>query len=316
MEEEINLLDYMKVIWKCRKFIVSFTCLLLIFTVIICVLMPWTYTAETTIIIPQQRRGFESVTTLLSEMSMNVPLDIYQSTFGRTKNYSDILKSYSLANKVVDGLSLYKEYPKIKDKDKLIKMIRKSIKIKEGKGIIKLFVSSRSPKLAASVANYYILALDDFNKSGNLQISKRISEFLREKIGEAKVDLALAEEKLKKFETESHLVKISERELKLARLMRDVKVKQALYTMLLQEYEKSKIEEAKEELFFEVLDAARPPKHPSSPRMRLYPALAMVLGLFMGGFLSFFFEYLEGLGVRISLPDFDRKVDFEFWRKS
>ena len=313
MEEGMNLLDYAKVIWKWRKLMISLACLTLILTVALCVLMPWTYTAITTIIIPQQQGTMLEV---LSGAYENMPPINHRNNFGRSKNYSDILKSYSLAEKVVDDLNLYQEYPEVKNKNKLVQKIKKSIKVKESKGMIKLLASSKSPKLASSIANYYILALDDFNKRGNWQFTRRVSEFLRQEIADAKLDLDLAESKLKIFEKESHLVKISQKELKLARLLRDVEVKESVYTMLLQEYEKSRIDEAKEELFFEVLDPAKPPQHPSSPRMVLYPGLALVLGFLMGGVLSFFFEYLEGFGVKIDLPDFDRKVGFKPWWKS
>lgn len=316
MGEEVNLLDYGRVVWKWRKFIAGFTCLVLFFTVLVYSVMPWTYTAETTIIIPQREKGFDPITALTSNSYMNLPTDIFQSSFGRTKNFSDILKSYSLAREVVDGLKLYNEYPRIKDRESLVKKIMKSIKVKDGKNMIRIYVSSKSPKLAASIANYYILALDNFNKKGNFMVARRISEFLRQKIAEAKIDITEAEEKLKKFETETQLVKISDKELKLSTLMRDAEVKEAVYSMLMQEYEKSRIDEVKEELFFEILDTARPPKYPSNPRVLLYPILAISMGLFVGGFLSFFFEHLEDLGVKLALPDLDMKVRFDVWKKS
>ena len=104
------------------------------------------------------------------------------------------------------------------------------------------------------------------------------------------------------------MVKISEKELMLLRLMREVKVKEAIYTMLMQEYEKSKLDETKEELFFEVMDPAYPPKRPYTPKPFLYSLLALVLGGSCAITLAFFFEYLESLGIKIPQIDYEREI--------
>jgi len=317
-EEEINLLDYIRVINRWKEFIVSFTAAVVIMTVFICLIMPWTYRAETTLLIPQQSgRGIEGIialSSILTGSSINVPADVSQSLLGRTTNFSDILKSRTAAEMIIDGLSLRKYY-RSRSRENLVAMVRKNLKVKEQKGILKIYAEARSPRLAADLANYAAIALDEFNKRGNIQYAKRLKVFMREQLAAAKVDLSDAEEKLKKFETQSQMVKVSERELMLARLMRDVKVKEAIYTMLLQEYEKSKIEEAKEELFFEVLDPAKPPKSPYTPKPFLYSIIAAVLGGAAAVFLAFFFEYLENLGIAAPKIDYGKEIKWREWMK-
>lgn len=319
MEEEINLLDYVKVIFKWKEFIVSFTAATILLTVFVCLIMPWKYRAETTLLIPQQSsRGLESFVALSSMMtgsSVNIPSEISQSILGRTINFSDILKSNTLAGMIVDKLNLRKYY-RIPKKEKLVKLVQKKLRVKEQKGIIKIFAEDNDPRLAADIANYSVIALDEFNKKGNIQYAKRLKIFVRDQLAAAKVDLSEAEEKLKKFETQSQMVKLSEKELLLSRLLRDVKVKEAIYTMLLQEYEKSKIDEAKEELFFEVLDPAAPPKSPYMPKPFLYSIMAFILGGFTSVFLAFFFEYLDGLGVRIPEIDYGKEIKWNELKKS
>jgi len=304
MDEEINILDYVKVIIKWKDLIASFIIILIVLIFIISLALPRNYKAETVLLIPQQSgKGIEGIIALSSMMtgsSVNMPANLTQSLIGRTTNFSDILKSKTIAEMIVDGLSLQRHYPGAK-KDGLIAMVRKKIKVKEQRGILRISVIDRDPRLAADIANYSVLALDEFNKKGNIQFTKRIREFIREQLAMAKVDLSDAEEKFKKYETQSQMVKMSEKELMLGRLMREVKVREAIYTMLMQEYEKTKLDEAKEELFFEVLDPAKTPRSPSSPR----PVLYLFFALFMGGmaavFLAFFFEYLEGLGVKVPM---------------
>jgi len=316
MEEELNILDYLKVISKWKKFIISFTGAAVVITVLTCVVMPWTYRAETTLIIPSQsNKGFEGLLALSSIMAgpaVNVPSDMSQSLLGqsllgRTTNFSDILKSRTIAEMLVDGLALQEHYH-TRDKEKLISMVQKKMKVKEQKGLLKIYAEDKSPRLAADLANYSVIALDNFNKKGNIQFAKRLKNFVREQLAAAKVDLSNAEENLKKFETQSQMVKISEKELMLLRLTRDVKVKEAIYTMLMQEYEKSRIDETKEELFFEVLDPAYPPKGPYVPKPFLYSLMAAVLGGFCSVSLAFFFEHLESLGINVPQINYEREI--------
>jgi len=297
MEEEINLLDYWRVMVKRKELIIIPTCVAIIVAVFVSLSLPKIYKAETTVLLPQRGGGVSGALASLAGFSISLPIDL-SGALGRTTNYVDILGSYSLAEMVVEGLDLKKEFPKIKKKDDLIKTIQGSVKAKEQKGIITISVENQDPRLAADVANYYALALDRFNQRANLQVATRTRIFIREQLEKAKADLNLAEDRLKRFQTEVTLVKEKERELALGRLMRDVKIKEGVYTLLSQEYEKAKIEEAKEGQFFEILDPAYPPKIPSKPRVKLNIAIAGMLGLFTGIFLAFFSEYLEGLGFK------------------
>ncbi len=68
-----------------------------------------------------------------------------------------------------------------------------------------------------------------------------------------------------------------------------------IHMMLTQQYEMAKIEEAKEDLGFQVLDRAEVMVRPSSPRMILNMLIAVVLGSFLAVFFAFFVEYLHKL---------------------
>jgi uncharacterized protein involved in exopolysaccharide biosynthesis len=311
MEEELNMLEYLNVILKWKKFIVSFTASAVVLTVFVCLAMPWTYRAETTLLIPSQsNKGLEGLLALSSMAggtALSMPTSITQSLVGRTTNFSDILKSRTMAGMIIDGLELG-PYFRVRSKEKLVPVIQKKLKVREQKGLLKISAYDRNPRLAADIANYSVIALDEFNKKGNIQVARRLKEFVSEQLAVAKVDLSEAEEKLKKFETQSQMVKISQKELMYAQLLRDVKVKEAIYTMLMQEYEKAKIDEAKEELYFEVLDPAQVPRRPYVPKPFLYSVVALLLGGFSAVFLAFFFEYLEGLGIKVPQVDYEKEI--------
>jgi uncharacterized protein involved in exopolysaccharide biosynthesis len=311
MNEELNILDYVKVIRKWGKFIVSFTSASVILTVLVCLVMPWTYRAETSLLIPSQTgkglEGLMALSTMVSGTTMNMPADLTDTSFDRAKNFTDIIKSRTMAAMLINGLDL-KKYFHIRSREKFISFIMKKIKVKEQKGLLKIYVDDRDPRLSADMANYTVAALDQFNKKSNMLFAGRMRKFIGEQMAESKIDLDDAESKLKKFETQTQMVKISEKELSLERLLRDVKVKEEIYATLMGEYEKAKIDEAKAERFFEVLDPAYTPVRPYIPKPFLYSVISVVLGGFCGTFLAFFFEYLQGLGVNVPQIDYEKEI--------
>jgi uncharacterized protein involved in exopolysaccharide biosynthesis len=81
--------------------------------------------------------------------------------------------------------------------------------------------------------------------------------------------------------------------LDLARLTRDLKVQETIYTLLTQQLEQTKIAEAQDIPIVQVLDRAVPALFRSKPQIKLNMALAGVTSLFLGIFLAFFLEYIE-----------------------
>jgi tyrosine-protein kinase Etk/Wzc len=83
--------------------------------------------------------------------------------------------------------------------------------------------------------------------------------------------------------------------LELARLMRDVKVQETVYTLLTQQLEQAKIAEARDMPTVQTLDHAVPAERKSKPKIKLNMAIAGITSLLMGILLAFFLEYLAGV---------------------
>jgi len=83
--------------------------------------------------------------------------------------------------------------------------------------------------------------------------------------------------------------------LQYIRLKREALTREKVFELLTQQYEMAKIEEAKEDITFQVIDRAIPPKGSIKPKRRLNVMLAGVVPLFAGIFLVFFLEYLANL---------------------
>jgi tyrosine-protein kinase Etk/Wzc len=81
--------------------------------------------------------------------------------------------------------------------------------------------------------------------------------------------------------------------LEYARLKRDVLIQQKVFELLTQQFEVAKIEEAKDDITFQVIDTAIPPEKRIKPKRTLNVALAAVVSLFLSIFLVFFLEYVE-----------------------
>jgi uncharacterized protein involved in exopolysaccharide biosynthesis len=67
------------------------------------------------------------------------------------------------------------------------------------------------------------------------------------------------------------------------------------FALLTQQYELAKIDEAKEDLAFQVIDKAEVKVRPSSPNLVLNLSIGLTTGIFLGIFFAYFSEYFERL---------------------
>ncbi|MGC8814163.1 GumC family protein [Dictyoglomus sp.] len=112
------------------------------------------------------------------------------------------------------------------------------------------------------------------------------------------MDIFVNESKLKALsdvidEYQKRLSNLPELGLTLSKLLRDVKVQETIYTMLLSQYEQAKIDETKETAVVSVLDPAVPPSKKSKPSTVLNVLIAGVSSIFLGIFLAFFLNFWE-----------------------
>jgi len=122
---------------------------------------------------------------------------------------------------------------------------------------------------------------------------------MRSNLGELKKQLALLETgkggkgQLPGDRMHPAFITVPSLVLEYGRLLREVKVQEALNTMLTSQYEQAKIAEARDTPSVQVLDPAIPAERKSKPTIKLNMLVAGVLALFLGIFLAFFLEYLE-----------------------
>jgi len=76
-------------------------------------------------------------------------------------------------------------------------------------------------------------------------------------------------------------------------IMEELKTSQGVYETLTKLYEKAKLDEAKSDLYVEVIDQAIPPDKKIKPKRALMVAVAGMTSLFISVFIVFFQEWLE-----------------------
>ncbi len=138
----------------------------------------------------------------------------------------------------------------------------------------------------------------------NLQVQLRRLETAlssgNPKIEMIKEQLRAIDQQIKELEERSGgaIPSISEAPEKMTQyvdLLRKLKTSEAVYETLLKAYEQAKFQEAKENLYVQVIDNAFLPDKPVKPKKALMIAVSGVSSLFLGIFLAFFLEWLEGI---------------------
>jgi capsular exopolysaccharide synthesis family protein len=89
------------------------------------------------------------------------------------------------------------------------------------------------------------------------------------------------------------LDKAPEIKLQYARLQREALIQNKLFTLLTQQLEQAKIEEARDETAFQLLDKAVPSEEKTRPRRALIVALVAVASTFIGALVAFFRDSVD-----------------------
>ena len=371
-EDEINLLDYWRVIWKRWKIIAVIFLTSVVTAAIVSLRMTEIYQAKATIM-PIESSGGQVSAALRSLDSLPFVGGLVPSIGGG--KLVTVLKSRTMAEDVIQALDLIKilfeepqdEPPSLQDAVRSLTGITEITDDK--KGLISIAVEYKDPEIAADIANQYPIELQRFLSENALSMAKRNRIFVENQLHKVKKELREAEEALKGFQVNKKIVamdaqteasimalanlkaQITAKEVQLGvikqystpsnpdvltikdelrelkkqlamveskesnpepeaipsfseaptlglqyvRLKRKAVTHQKVFELLTQQYEMAKIDEAKEEITFQVIDRAIAPEKRIKPKRKLNVMLAGVVSLFTGIFLVFFLEYLSNL---------------------
>jgi len=206
-EQEINLLDLLRVVIKRKGMIVKLTVSVAIISIIYCLFLSNIYTATARLLPPQKDVGGGGVSALLGQMGGLAGL-AGGALGGSADLYMGILKSRSVADAVIKRLDLQKRF-KTNTLDDTRNALTGVVKCQAGKdGIITITAESRDPRMAASLANVMVEELGIRSVQLNLTKAGTERAFLEKRLAVVKQDLARAEDDLKAFQEKNKIFKV------------------------------------------------------------------------------------------------------------
>jgi tyrosine-protein kinase Etk/Wzc len=207
--DEINLLDYLIVVAKRKRLILSITLSAAIITAIISFILPPVYRAETKILPPQQSSS-SLAADFLSQLGGAAGV-VSAATNIKTPNdlYIELLQSRSVLDRIIDRFNLMSLY-KIESREKVRSTLMDRFEVQNGRksNIITLTVDDEDPKRAAGMANAFVDELMNLTKGLAVTEAAQRRLFFEEQLKGTKIALTKAEENLRGFQEKSGAVQV------------------------------------------------------------------------------------------------------------
>jgi uncharacterized protein involved in exopolysaccharide biosynthesis len=363
--DEMNLFDYVLVLLKRKRMIIAVTVGITLATALVSLIVPKTYRAESTILVPSQNLSLSS--QLLSQLSGATGLNLGAAAGVKTTGdlYVALLKSRPVLDGVIEKLRLRK--PK-ESPDEAREHLLKQLKARDDKrsGIVTVSIVDNNPRRAADIANSLVDELKNLNRTLAVTEAGRRRLFYENQLKDVRESLLGAEESMKGFQERTGAIKIDDqaraviqsiarlraqvasREVQLrvarsyatrqnpevqwleeevrglkeqlgrlesksgrgadplvstgrmpqlgtdyVRRMRELKFNEALYEILLKQFEVAKLDEARDAPMIQIIETAVPPEIRFTPRRAQMIVTAFVVSFFVAVLGAFFLEFME-----------------------
>ncbi len=160
-------------------------------------------------------------------------------------------------------------------------------------GNIWIFVEATYPELAQQVAQNMVGLIDNYSRARKHAQAEAEREFVQGRLAEAKQELRTAEDQALKFRVDNRDFSSPALAMTNLRLLRDVSMKQLLYTSLLQTYDRARIAEARNVTSITILESPERPLKPERSDALSMPLLGAIAGLLLGIVIAFVRERME-----------------------
>jgi len=308
MDDEIDLIEYINVIWKRRWLIFCIIIITTVVTGVVSFMLPPLYEAETSFIIKKGTNNSGSLSALLGQ---NIPsaLSMFSARNVALDDTKNIIKSHLIAEKVAKDLDLATRWMPLKDNEtislyEIAELLRGTVSLAKpeyGSNIIVLKVQDRNPELARDIANRYVQEVFAYYRNLTFKDILQRKQFIDNQLPGVEAKLKQIENKYKNFAQllPSGVRSAGLKSIEGIRLSRELEIQNNLYILLKKEQETVKLELAKISDSFLILDKAVKPKLPIRPQKKLNVLLALMLSGILGITLAFFFEYYPSLSQRL-----------------
>ena len=208
-EDEIDLTELFRALSRRWRLILGITAASAVVAMVVSLLLPVYYKAETRIL-PPQDKGSNLAAQVMGQAGGLIAL---AGGAAGVKSQGELFvamtKSRTVLDRMVDRFDLMKLYQGKYREDARMNLVG-SIKVQEDRksGIISLTVEDRDPKRAADMANAFIEELKSL--AGGLAISEAGQRrmFFEDQIRQTKESLARAEEELKGFQQRTGMFQV------------------------------------------------------------------------------------------------------------
>ncbi|MGM0531658.1 MAG: Wzz/FepE/Etk N-terminal domain-containing protein [Bacteroidota bacterium] len=296
-KDEIDLLEVFLKIWKYKWFIIIFTVIVAIGSIIYSLVQEPQYEAEVSLYQKSSQEGRSSrIQNLASQFGMGGALPSGGAQF----SIEDLINSRRLNKKIIyknwdtktyqDSVNLI-EYWEIEGETKQEKFEKALKKIKnlisfnrdEETQLVTITVLMPEAQLAADIGNYLTTLIEEYIQTEQKTSATLNLQYIEERLETVEKELRQAEEELKRFRKRNRVIESSpELQLEQGRLQRKVTLKQEVYTTLQTESEMAEIDMIKETPVINLLDEAVAPEQRAKPKRKLI----VIVGTFAGFFLS------------------------------
>jgi uncharacterized protein involved in exopolysaccharide biosynthesis len=303
-KDEIDLLEVFLKIWKYKRFIIIFTVVVAVGSIVYSLVKDPMYESEVSLY-KKTAEGQSSsrLQSIASQFGMGGALP----TSGTQFSIEDLIQSRRINKKIIykkwdnekfqDSVNLIKyweiegETPKEKFTS-AYKSLKEKIEFNrnEESGLVTITITMPEAHLAADIGNYLTRLIENYVQNEQKTSTRQNLQYIEKRLETVRKELRQAEEEIRRFEESNRGWEQSPQlSMEHNRLQRQVSVKQQVYLTLQQEREMAEIELVKETPVINVLDEAVPPEYPSKPKKKLI----VIVGTFAGFFLSLLLVVLK-----------------------
>ena len=204
--KEATLLDFLIILTKWKKFIITFCFIAALVTSIIVLVIPKWWASSATIMLPSEDKGFGALALAGINLSS---LGFGGDTEALAQKYIAILNSRKLADTTIKKFNLQELY-EIEIYEYVLEEFKNNTSFKDnGDGTIGITAVFKEDSLkAAEMANFMVNQLDIINKKLATEKARNYRIFIENQFNQQWEKLTLAEDSLKFFQEKTGLLEV------------------------------------------------------------------------------------------------------------
>lgn len=212
-EDEVNLLDYWRVVWT-RRWLIGGLCIAAVLAaLVVSLLLPKSYESTATLLPALEAKDGGGLAALLAATgaggaAQTLGISLPGTPATPTDLFVAMLKSRIMADDVIRQFQLmaYYDAETMQDARKALEADTTITVTKEK--VVKVTVEAKDPRLAADIANFYVTNLDRLNRTLTVSKASHNRQFIERRLAETQANLVKAEEALKDFQMHNKTVAV------------------------------------------------------------------------------------------------------------